>query len=136
MEQALDQNKKTVLLVDDDPDLVKIISGFLADRYRVLIANSSAEALRQSRDFQEEIHLLLSDVQMLDMTGVELATKITAQRPAIKVLLMSGFTGGMLILNEGWHFLPKPFVPSQLRALIVGLLSPDGISKFKTQGTA
>jgi hypothetical protein len=36
---------------------------------------------------------------------------------------MSGFIGGMLVLNEGWHFLAKPFVPSQLRALIAGLAS-------------
>jgi hypothetical protein len=36
--------------------------------------------------------------------------------------MMSGFTGGMLVLNDGWHFLAKPFVPSQLRALISGLL--------------
>jgi len=67
---------------------------------------------------------------MPGMTGIELATKITAQRPEIKVLLMSGFTGGMLVLNEGWHFLPKPFIPSQLRALIVGLVSPDEPSKY------
>jgi len=36
----------------------------------------------------------------------------------------------MLILNEGWHFLPKPFVASQLLALVVGLVSPDKTSKF------
>jgi CheY-like chemotaxis protein len=77
-----------------------------------------------------EIHLLLADFQMPGMTGIELATKITAQLPEIKVLLMSGFTGGMLVLNEGWHFLPKPFIPSQLRALIVGLVSPDEPSKY------
>ena len=43
---------------------------------------------------------------------------------------MSGFTGGMLVLNEGWHFLSKPFIPSQLRALIRGLISPDEYAKF------
>jgi hypothetical protein len=36
----------------------------------------------------------------------------------------------MLVLNEGWHFLAKPFIPSQLRALIVGLVSPDRTSNF------
>ncbi len=44
--------------------------------------------------------------------------------------MMSGFTGGMLVLNEGWHFLAKPFVPSQLYALILGLVSPESGSKF------
>jgi hypothetical protein len=41
-----------------------------------------------------------------------------------------GFPGGMLVLNDGWHFLAKPFVPSQLRALVMGLLFPDR-SKFR-----
>jgi hypothetical protein len=36
----------------------------------------------------------------------------------------------MLVLNEGWHFLAKPFVNSQLRALVVGLVSPEKKSKF------
>jgi DNA-binding NtrC family response regulator len=61
---------------------------------------------------------------MAGMTGIELATQITVQRPALKVLLMSGFDGGMLVLNEGWHFLPKPFIPSQLRTLVAGIISP------------
>jgi hypothetical protein len=51
-------------------------------------------------------------------------------RPQLKVLMMSGFTSGMLVLNEGWHFLAKPFIPSQLRALILGLVFPVGGSKF------
>jgi len=102
----------------------------LAVNYDILTAGSGEEALQQSKDFKSEIHLLLSDLQMEGITGIELATQITAQRPKIKVLLMSGFTGGMLVLNEGWHFLPKPFVPSQLRTLVAGLISPDE-SRFK-----
>ena len=58
------------------------------------------------------------------------ATAMTLDRPDLKVLLMSGFKDGMLILNEGWHFLNKPFVASQLKALVVGLVDPDKKSKF------
>ena len=124
------QHQKTVLVVDDNPDVLKLISGALDADYCILMANSGQEALEKFNDSESEIHLLLSDFQMPGMTGIELATKITARRPKIKVLLMSGFTGGMLVLNEGWHFLPKPFIPSQLRALIVGLVSPHQPSKF------
>lgn len=67
---------------------------------------------------------------MPEMSGVELATKVTLERPRLKVLLMSGFPEGMLILNEGWHFLAKPFVASQLLALVRGLVDPDMPSKF------
>ena len=131
MEQTPElQNRKTILVVDDDPEILGSVSGFLAPNYDVLTAKSGEEALQQSKDFKNEIHLLLSDLQMAGMTGIDLATQITVQRPRIKVLLMSGFTGGMLVLNEGWHFLPKPFIPSQLRTLVAGLISPAK-SKFK-----
>jgi YesN/AraC family two-component response regulator len=59
---------------------------------------------------------------MPGMTGIDLATQMNIERPELEVLLMSGFTGGMLVLNEGWHFLAKPFIASQLCALIVGLI--------------
>ena len=76
------------------------------------------------------IHLLLTDFQMPEMDGIQLATAMCVDRPQLKVLMMSGFTGGMLVLNEGWHFLPKPFISSQLLALVVGLVSPDQKSRF------
>jgi len=126
---AVLQKTKTILLVDDDPAVLKFVAECLAGRYDVLTANSGDEALKKSVDFKNEIHLLLSDLEMAGVTGIELATRITAQRPAIKVLLMSGFDGGMLVLNEGWHFLPKPFVSSQLHTLVAGLISP-GTSRF------
>jgi DNA-binding NtrC family response regulator len=124
------QNRKTILVVDDDAALLESLSEFLGDVYHVLSASSGEDALQQSKDFKSEIHALLSDFQMPGMTGIELATQITAKRPKIKVLLMSGYPAGMLILNEGWHFLPKPFIASQLQALIVGLVSPDRVSRF------
>jgi DNA-binding NtrC family response regulator len=116
--------RKTLLVVDDDPTVLKFVSGFLDGQYNVLIARSGAEGLRHSKEFKGEIHLLLTDFQMAGMSGIELATQLTAQRPTIKVLMMSGFSEGMLVLNEGWHFLAKPFIASQLQTLITGLIDP------------
>jgi len=126
------QHKKTILVVDDDAAILAVVSGMLAKNadYNVLTASTGSDGLQQSRNFKGEINLLLSDFQMPDMSGVDLATAMTLDRPQLKVLLMSGFPGGTLVLNEGWHFLPKPFVPSQLRALVVGLVSPDKKSQF------
>jgi DNA-binding NtrC family response regulator len=134
MEQtpAPQNDQKTILVVDDDAEVLKFVSGFLARNYTVLTASSGAGGLQQSKDYKGELHLLLSDFQMPGMSGVDLATKITVDRPQLQVLLMSGFPEGMLVLNEGWHFLAKPFIPSQLLALIVGLISPDRVSKFVT----
>jgi len=123
-------DRKTILVVDDDPAILNSVAGVLSREYNVFRASSGLEALQQSKDFKSEIHLLLSDFQMAGMTGIELATQITAQRKEIKVLLMSGYPAGMLVLNEGWHFLPKPFIPSQLLTLISGLISPLKISRF------
>jgi CheY-like chemotaxis protein len=126
------KNKKTILVVDDDPKILAIVSELLGENvdYHILTARTGSKGLEQSRNFKGEIHLLLSDFQMPGMSGTDLATVMTMDRPGLKVLLMSGFQGGTLILNEGWHFLPKPFVASRLRALVTGLVSPDAKSKF------
>ena len=70
------------------------------------------------------------------MSGIELATQMSLERPQLKALMMSGFTAGMLVLNEGWHFLAKPFIPSQLCALILSLFFPNGGSKSSNQREA
>jgi two-component system cell cycle sensor histidine kinase/response regulator CckA len=108
-----------------------IVSRLLANEdYNILTANTGPMGLQRSREFEGEIDLLLSDFQMPEMPGVDLATAMTIERPHLKVLLMSAFRDGMLVLNEGWHFLPKPFVASQLRALVAGLVFPEKNSKF------
>ena len=116
------QDEKTIFVVDDDPTILSFVSGFLDGRYNVLIAKSGIDAIRRSEEYKDEIHLLLSDFQMAGMSGIEIATKLTVRRPQIKV--MSGFPEGMLVLNEGWHFLAKPFIASQLQTLITGLIAP------------
>jgi CheY-like chemotaxis protein len=123
--------RKTILLVDDDANIIAFVSALLVDcGYDILTAKSGEEAVQRSKDRRGEIALLLSDFQMPGMSGVELATRLTVERPRLKVLLMSGFTEGMLVLNEGWQFLAKPFIPSQLCALILGLVFPEMGSKF------
>lgn len=126
------QDRKTIFIVDDDPTVRRCVSLLLADgAYHILTWENGEEALLQSRAYKGEIHLLLSDFQMPGMSGVELATAMSAERPQLKVLLMSGFPEGMLVLNEGWHFLAKPFIASQLRSLVAGLALPNKPSKFR-----
>ena len=115
--------QKTILLVDDDPRILRSVSALLADdNYKVLTSSSGRDALQQSKAYKREIHLLLSDFQMPELSGVDLATQMTLERPKLKVLLMSGFTERSLVVNTGWHFLAKPFISSQLSALVVGLV--------------
>ena len=87
--------KGTLLLVDDDPAILKLLADLLADDLCVVTADSGERALEQSRSFSGQIDLLLTDITMPNMNGIDLATQIAAQRPEIKVVLMSGFSGGI-----------------------------------------
>lgn len=121
-----ESDRRTILIVQDDPHELDSVAALLRDgNYNVLRACNGAEAYRQSRDYKNDIHLLLSDFQLEGTSGVDLANKIKAERPRIKVLLMSGFTDGMLALGEGWRFLAKPQVPSLLRELLEEFLNRD-----------
>ena len=123
--------KSTILVVDDESGIRDVVRKMLtAAHYNVLTADAGSEGLQVSKNFKGEIRVLVSDFQMSGMSGIELASAITEDRPKIKVLLISGFPKGMLVLNDGWHFLAKPFVASQLSALIETLANPDKKSRF------
>jgi len=74
--------------------------------------------------FKRTIHLLISDVMMPDMSGPDLASVLKKRRPEMHVMLMSGYANGsMLVLNHGWHFIRKPFLPTALLAGVTDVLS-------------
>ena len=81
MEQT--PRKKTILVVDDEPEILSVVSEVLADaEYNILTARTGSMGLQRSREFKGEIDLLLSDFQMPGgMSGVELATAMTIERP-------------------------------------------------------
>ena len=126
-------HQKTILVATNEPAVLDFISGFLVrGSYNVLSASGGEEAVQQMNHYKHEIHLLLSALDMPGVNGLGLAAQVSEKWPNVKVLLMSEYSAGTLILNDGWHFLPKPFVQSQLSALIVMLLSPEGaIPKYK-----
>ena len=109
-------NLETILLVEDHSVLLKLIKQILeAAHFRVIPAASAREALRLEAEFPGTIDLLLSDVRMRGMAGPILAKKLKERRPQMRVMLMSGYPGGaLLVLNYGWHYIEKPFVPSML----------------------
>jgi two-component system, cell cycle sensor histidine kinase and response regulator CckA len=123
----MEKSIKTILVVDDDAQVLNFVSKLLihGSCYKILTATCAKEAIQLSQAYEGDIDLLLSDFQMPEKSGVVLATEMILERPNLKVLLMSGFTDGMLVLNEGWHFLAKPFVASQLTALVLGLIAPN-----------
>jgi two-component system cell cycle sensor histidine kinase PleC len=113
--------EKNILVVDDDPTILSLISRLLKDRFNLLLAQDGDEALQQESRFEHDLHLLLTDFQMEGMNGVELATQVTVKRPKTKVLIMSGNQPSMLVSNEGWRFIAKPFTASELLKVVADL---------------
>ena len=113
----------TVLLVEDE-EAVRSIAQRILERagYQVLTARHGADALRALADAPTKVDVLLSDVAMPEMGGVELAALVAAQSPGIGVVLMSGYANaavGAIGKGEAVHrFLAKPFTaPALLGAL-------------------
>ncbi|WP_447978562.1 response regulator [Candidatus Nitrospira bockiana] len=120
---------KTVLVVDDEPKLRKILTLGLESRgFTVLEAQDGQEALAICKAHQGPIHLLLIDVVMPNLSGVELAPMVLAIRPESKVILMSGYRDEQVLLNAALNpntpFFHKPFTMDALVQTIQELLDP------------
>ena len=115
---------QTILFAEDDVPLQKFVAALLIRAgYSLILATDGKDALQKARAHKGKIHLLLSDVEMPTMTGIELAIQLNQERPDTKILLISGLDSGMLVLNNGWQFLPKPFMGDMLRDKVRDFLS-------------
>jgi CheY-like chemotaxis protein len=96
--------------------------------YRVLIAASGAEALEIAARERESIHLLITDVVMPGMNGRELAERLQADLPGLRVLFTSGYPADQTIrrgIAEGRvSFIQKPYHPDELARIVRRILAP------------
>jgi two-component system, cell cycle sensor histidine kinase and response regulator CckA len=123
----LPQASETVLLVEDEDEVRAAVCESLQIRgYTVLKARHGKEAMTICRRHGGPIHLLLTDVIMPQMTGPELAQRVSALRPEMKVLYVSGYTSDALaqrnLMAEGTAFLQKPFTPDTLARQVRAVL--------------
>jgi CheY-like chemotaxis protein len=119
---------ETVLMVDDNEPVRTAIALLLGMcGYKVLQASRGSEALDLSQDFQGTIHLLLTDMMMPQMNGLELSRRLRSLRPKTKVLLMSGYPLDTFeeqeSLDENLILVQKPVAISVLLQKIRELLS-------------
>ena len=110
---------ETILLVEDDDALRSATRRILRGRgYTILEARHGGEALLLCERYAGDIHLLLTDMVMPQMSGRELCRKLRELMPEMKVLFMSGFSDGVTGDRErvepGESFLSKPFSPTTL----------------------
>ncbi|HLL65209.1 MAG TPA: response regulator [Micromonosporaceae bacterium] len=120
---------QTVLVVDDEPDLVEVARRVLIrQNYTVLTANSAGDGVRRLREFADAIHLLVTDVRMPDGTGREVADAARSTHPETRILYMSGLPdyhpGVADLHDDDAPILAKPFTAGSLVSAVRSALDP------------
>ena len=113
------RGSETILLVEDDDQVRAVARGILRrNGYNVIEARNAGEALLHSERHPTTIHLLLSDVVMPQVSGPELAKRLAASRPDMRVLCMSGYTDDSIVrhgvIEAHLAYLQKPITPESL----------------------
>jgi PAS domain S-box-containing protein len=112
--RGIDSGTETVLFVEDEESVRDLVRDYLRNSgYRVLEAADGIQALAVAAAHTGPIHILVTDVVMPRLSGRELVTRITAARPELKILYISGYTDDSIfrhgVLEGGVAFLQKPF---------------------------
>jgi CheY-like chemotaxis protein len=114
---------KTVLIVDDEPGIVKLVAAVLANSgYGVLEAACGAEALEVATKHSAPIDLLLTDVRMPEMAGPVLCEQMRLRHSETRYLLMSAYAEGFE--TSGQAFIAKPFSVANLLQAVRNVLDP------------
>ena len=130
IQTQLARGRETLLVVEDEPANLKITRTTLQRLgYSVIEAASAKEALALAARHEGPLHLLLTDVIMPEMNGLDLYKRIAASRPGIKVVFMSGYSAEFLPSTDDGKgdvsFLQKPFSMQELSAKVRKVLDPD-----------
>ena len=119
---------ETILLVEDEDNVRRPLSEILKSRgYNVLEAADGAQALEISQQHAGPIHLMVTDILMGSMSGVELAEKLSYDRAEMKVLFATGYPAGLAeegsgLDGEDAHLIKKPFTGKDLAAKVREML--------------
>jgi PAS domain S-box-containing protein len=122
--------QETLLLVEDEAAVLAMASTILTRQgYTVLAANTPQQALSLAREHADHLALLITDVVMPQMSGRELADQLVRHCPSLKLLFMSGYTSDIIahhgVIDEGVHFIQKPFTSADLTAKVRQVLDSD-----------
>lgn len=129
--QDLAGGRETILLVEDETTVRSLTCRVLQRLgYKVYPCANGEEALEVAAGHKGKIDLLMTDVVMPSMNGRALAVQLTQQRPDVKVLFTSGYTEDIIadhgVIEEGLHFIGKPYAPEDLARKIRSVLDHDG----------
>ncbi len=125
--------KITILVVDDEPEIRKLVSAMVSQSgYTVLTADSGEHALTLYRNHKGTVDLLITDVVAPGMSGPMLADALTALQPRLKVLFISGYDSTHVVqkyvVEKGHALLTKPFTAEQMQSKVRDMLKPAVLS--------
>src|SRR5438552_932962 len=114
-------NQHTILVVDDEPNVLKSVHDLLRREYRVLTTTRGADAMVIME--QQEVHVVMTDQRMPQMTGVEFLHRIRGQYPDAVRLLFTGYADIHAVIdaiNQGnvYRYITKPWDPDELQSII------------------
>jgi CheY-like chemotaxis protein len=132
------QRSVTILIVEDNDNLRNLLHRVLeGNGFSVLPAADGAEALRLCHQHDDTIDLVVSDIVMPRLNGLQLSEQVRADRPAMKFLFITGFADEFPELRDlikiGATILEKPFLPSELIRRVEDMLNP-GKAATGTEG--
>lgn len=132
---------ETILVVEDEAMVRQFVCETLAEHgYKVIDAQGAHDALQCVNEQPDAVHLLLTDLIMPEMSGHELYQKVTAVRPDVKVLYMSGYTDSVVIRHglteSGSNFLQKPVTVQNLTAKVRQVLNTVAEPVLDAEGQA
>jgi CheY-like chemotaxis protein len=118
---------ETVLVCEDDDDVRRLLVDVLNLRgYRLLEARNGSDALVVAARCEGPIHVLVTDLVMPELGGIELATQLRKRDPALRVIYTSGYTEDADRLSDplgpNTRFLAKPFLPGDLTRAVFAML--------------
>ena len=111
--------RETILLCDDDPGVRLVMrDSLVASGYQVLVAEDPDAAMEIEGNYDDPLHLLVTDVVMAGISGGELSEILRERRPGLRVLYVSGYPHEVVehhgSISEDDGYLPKPFTPREL----------------------
>jgi PAS domain S-box-containing protein len=119
---------QSILVVEDDPDVLRLVSAMLISSGYAVLGAQSLEAALQACEKPDPIDLLLCDMVLPQNDGPTIAQHVTQVRPGLPVIFMSGYTEHAVLRSEtveqAPHFLQKPFSRETLTNKIRSLLGP------------
>lgn len=120
--------QRTILVVDDEPDMLRLVEAILLEQgYKVILAKGAENAIRAFERMPRRPDLILTDVVMPGMSGPALVDHLLGLDAQIRVLFMSGYDDRQIVqkyvVERGFALIPKPFTLQRLGSVVRDVLN-------------